>query len=135
MRARFKGPAGTGTIEIPDDATVETLFNELRSRTEIASFAIKYGPPMAMKTLDLSQGSEVARSLGLHGESLTIVPDELLSAPTPTAEAAPSSASGTQAAKSSDNPEDVNIPWAEREGTLCESSIDAWWGGTVTDDV
>lgn len=117
MRARFKGPAGTGIIEIPDDATVKTLFDELRSRTEIANFAVKYGPPMAMKTLDLSQSLEVARSLGLHGETLTIVPDEPRPILLDPSQAASSSAQAPTP-KSDRNPEEVNVPWPDREGTL-----------------
>ncbi|KAF4993804.1 hypothetical protein FDECE_13307 [Fusarium decemcellulare] len=119
MRARFKGPAGTGILEVPDDATVQTVFDELRTKTGISSFSIRYGPPMAMKTLEASQGDQIARSLGLHGESLTIVPED-----TPPAPAAPAQTGAAQhqamtsRAPKRDDPEDVNVPWPEREGTL-----------------
>lgn len=127
MRARYKGPSGTGILEVADDATVGDVFEELRAKTGIAAFTLKYGPPMAMKTLNLSQKADIARSLGLHGETLTIVPDERrVPSPVP----APSSTSSMPAAKhsreqqprtqSNENPEEVNVPWPEREGTLCE---------------
>lgn len=123
MRARFKGPSGTGVLELPDDATVQAVFDELRSKTGIKSFSIKYGPPMAMKTLTLDQRNELARSLGLHGDTLTISPDEArpitpvqaltVQTPQPKHSSRPLTQSG-------ENPEDINVPWTEREGTLCK---------------
>ncbi|KAJ4247725.1 ubiquitin-specific protease otu1 [Fusarium torreyae] len=123
MRARFKGPAGTGILEIPDDATVQTLLDELRTKTGITSFSIKYGLPMAMKTLEASQNDQIARSLGLHGETLTIVPEDV---PPPPAEPAQTGtvqhqAMKSKAVKQNESPEDVNVPWPEREGTLRKS--------------
>ncbi|KAH7122848.1 hypothetical protein EDB81DRAFT_221171 [Dactylonectria macrodidyma] len=108
MRARYKGPAGTGIIEAPDSATVQDIVEELRARTGIDRFIIKYGPPMAMRTLDLGQGGEIARSIGLHGETLTIVPEE--APPVPVAAQART--------QPSEKPDDTNVPWPGREGTL-----------------
>lgn len=128
MRARFKGPAGTGILELSDDATVQAVFDELRAKSGIASFSIKYGPPMAMKTLEPSQGDQNARSLGLHGETLTIVPEETppaLEVPAQTA-AAQQRTTASRTAKKNESPEDVNVPWPEREGTLreyCDTAI------------
>jgi ubiquitin thioesterase OTU1 len=125
MRARYRGPAGSGTLELGDDATVQVLFDELRSKSGIASFSVKYGPPMAMKLLNLEEdGDKPARSLGLHGETFTIVPDEarpispLYSAP---AAPAPSEKRRPPASnpEASEKPEDINVPWVEKEGTLC----------------
>lgn len=128
MRARFKGPSGTGTIELADDATVQAVFDGIKVKANIDHFTIKYGPPMAMKTLDLSSRDKLARSLGLHGETLTIVPDEPRSA-SPTL--SPAGATGTtvpvgrpprpSGALSGENPGEVSVPWLEREGTLCKS--------------
>lgn len=119
MRARYKGPAGTGIIEIADDATVQTLLDEIRARTGIVGFTIKYGPPMAMKTLDTSQGDRIARSVGLHGENLTIVPDEARPvSPTNMRDKTSEQSQSQPTHKPSDSPEEVNIPWPEREGTL-----------------
>jgi ubiquitin thioesterase OTU1 len=122
MRARYKGPAGTGILEMSDDATVQAVFDELRAKSGIASFSIKYGPPMAMKTLEPSQGDQNARSLGLHGETLTIVPEETPPAPEVPAQtaAAQQRTTTSRTAKKNESPEDVNVPWPEREGTLCE---------------
>ncbi|KAF7563757.1 hypothetical protein G7046_g373 [Stylonectria norvegica] len=125
MRARYKGPAGTGIVEIPDDATVQVLFDELRAKTGIASMSIKFGPPMAMRSLGLDQKDQIAKSLGLHGETLTIVPDEARSITPPATD--PSEAQEAQSSRNEasrakkkprDGPEDINIPWPEREGTL-----------------
>lgn len=120
MRARYKSPSGTGTIELADDVTLEGLLIELKIRTGVESFTVKYGPPMAMKTLDLSRRMETARSLGLHGETLTIVPDEMRAVTPPAAAPQNDNAQISQTALQ-DNPEDINIPWPERDGTLCES--------------
>lgn len=122
MRARYKGPAGTGILEISDDATVQAIFDELRVKSGITSFSIKYGPPMAMKTLERSQNDQNARSLGLHGETLTIVPEETPPAPEVPAQTAGAQqpATTSRAARKNESPEDVNVPWPEREGTLCE---------------
>ncbi|KAJ3532077.1 hypothetical protein NM208_g8595 [Fusarium decemcellulare] len=72
------------------------------------------------KTLEASQGDQIARSLGLHGESLTIVPEDHPTSPrcrqlrlVPAQHQVM-----TSRAPKRDDPEDVNVPWPEREGTL-----------------
>jgi ubiquitin thioesterase OTU1 len=119
MRARYKAPSGTGIIELPDDATLDTLLGELRTKSGISSFTIKYGPPMAMKSLDLSQRDQTAKSLGLHGETLTIVPDEARPvSPLPQDKTSETVAQRQPEEPSKKGPEDVHIPWPDREGTL-----------------
>ncbi|PNY30015.1 Ubiquitin thioesterase otu1 [Tolypocladium capitatum] len=121
MKARFKGPSGTGTIELADDATVQAVFDGIKAKASINHFTIKYGPPMAMKTLDLSSMDRPAKSLGLHGETLTIVPDEPRGA---SSTLSPVGATGTTAssgARSGENPGDISVRWPQREGTLCKS--------------
>ncbi|KAK0384214.1 hypothetical protein NLU13_8302 [Sarocladium strictum] len=119
MRARYKSPNGTGIIDLADDVTLQGVLDELRRCTGLGRFTIKFGPPMAMRTLDLTRHSETAKSLGLHGETLTIVPDEPrpLTPPSAGAPAAPSHA-GEGPAATQENPEDMNVPWPERDGTL-----------------
>ena len=128
MRARYKGPAGTGVVEVNDDASVQSLLDVIRSETGIKCFSIKYGPPMAMKTLDRSNLNQTARTLGLHGETLTIVPDQERSVSL--IPAAPEIRLSSQQQnqdsqrqsrmQSVEQPEDTNVPWPEREGTLCK---------------
>ncbi|VUC34552.1 unnamed protein product [Clonostachys rosea] len=124
MRARYRGPGGSGTLELSDDATVQALFDELRSKSGISGFSVKYGPPMAMKLLNLAEdGPKPARSLGLHGETLTIVPDEARPiSPVYSAPPAPATSEKSRPAapnpKASEKPEDINVPWVEQEGTL-----------------
>jgi|SRR5687768_6124789 ubiquitin thioesterase OTU1 len=122
MRARYKGPNGTGTIELADDVTLQDVLEELRSRTGLERFTIKFGPPMAMKTLDLARLGDTARSLGIHGETLTVVPDEPRPL-TPSLADSQGASPGQRERQPSraprqDNPEDINIPWPERDGTL-----------------
>lgn len=123
MRARYKSPNGTGTIDLTDDATLQEVLNELKDRTGLQSFTIKYGPPMAMRSLDLSRLTETAKDLRLHGETLTIVPDEPRSI-TPIGDTVvnpPNNAESQNRRRSpQDGPEDINVPWPERDGTLCE---------------
>lgn len=123
MRARYKAPSGTGTVELADDATIQTLFEELGTKTGIRSFTIKYGLPMDMKSLDLSQGAEIARNLGLHGETLTIVPGEArpispTTRSTARDELPPGPQNPPRRRKTNEDPADTTIPWTEREGTL-----------------
>lgn len=142
MRARYKGPSGTGIVDLGDDATVKDVLNELKSKTGIQSFSIKYGPPMAMKTIDASDHHSSARSVGLHGETLTIVPNEARSVtpPKPNPSIDHGKASQSNAAQhmqnASDNkPEDMSVPWAKREGTLCGCAAAIDVCRTFTDDM
>jgi ubiquitin thioesterase OTU1 len=123
MKARYKGPAGTGIITLPDDATVKAVFEELKAKTGIAEFTIKFGPPMSMRNVDISYGDADAKSLGLNGETLTIAPREARSiAPVqPAGEMRhPSRRHDGTSSGSAQSPEDVTVPWPEREGTVCE---------------
>jgi len=121
MKARYKGPAGTGIITLPDDATVKAVFEELKARTGIEDFTVKFGPPMAMQNLDISASDTLAKSMGLHGETLTIVPREPQSI-FPVRQATegkhPSNRHEEASARPAQSPEDVTVPWPEREGTV-----------------
>lgn len=129
MRARYKGPSGTGVLQLPDEATVQDVLDEIRSKTGISRFVLKYGPPMAMKTIDPNDYKVAARSLGLHGETLTVVPDEASPETIPAASSAANTTTGTSQSNSDQprvpgawpggKPEDIVVPWPEREGTLC----------------
>lgn len=126
MRARYKGPSGTGVLQLPDDATVQNVLDEIRTKTGISRFVLKYGPPMAMKTIDLNDSNIPAMSLGLHGETLTVVPDEASPDTAPANPIAPARNSQSNSnqprnsgSQASGKPEDINAPWPEREGTLC----------------
>jgi ubiquitin thioesterase OTU1 len=75
---------------------------------------------MAMKTLETNQSDQNARSLGLHGETLTIVPEDIPPSPTEPAQTATAQDQITtpRTAKQRESPEDVYVPWPERGGTL-----------------
>lgn len=127
MRTRYKGPSGTGIVNLGDDATVKDILEDVRSKTGIQSFSVKYGPPMAMKAINSSEHNSLAKSLGLDGETLTIVPDEVRSITPPIVPDAGLGKSGrdapNQSQRGSDNkPEDISVPWPEREGTICKCS-------------
>lgn len=115
MRARYKWPGGTGIITLGDDATLGDVIQELASKTLLADFGIRFGPPTAMKALDMSRLHQSAKEIGIHGETLTIVPNEERLAPSTerTGEVRPER---PQAQK--ERPQDVNVPWDARDGTL-----------------
>ena len=130
IKARFRGPNGSGILELPDSATVQDIFDELRTRTGLSMFTIKYGSPMVMRSLDFSKKNEKALSCGIQGETLTLVPEEeQLSQPTHYTQRAvetsrfSGSSQDTPLRRIREDPEDINIPWPEREGLLSKSDV------------
>ena len=120
MKTRYKSPGGTGVLELSDEVTVQALFEEIRRKTGIRDFIVKYGPPMAMQTLDFSQRDAIAKSLGLHGETLTVVPNEALIDESPQTASQvrhPGPRDSNQVHPNTD-PQDIVVPWPQREGTL-----------------
>lgn len=117
MKARYKWPGGTGIITLSDDASLEEVVAELKTKTLMQTFGIRYGPPIAMKAVDMTDLSKSAKLLGLHGETLTIVPNEadLLS----TAESAKNLHAERSRPRKPESSE-VNVPWPKRDGTLCK---------------
>lgn len=74
MRIRFRGPSGGGLLELADDATVAQLLAALRAETGSGAIAVKFGWPL--QTLAAEQADLRVHDLGLHRESLTVVPFE-----------------------------------------------------------
>jgi ubiquitin thioesterase OTU1 len=107
---------GSGVLELNDDATVQMLFEALKAKLSIDNFTIKYGPPTKMRTISLEHGVVAARSLGLHGETLTIVPTES------SADFSATNPVTRDTAVAGDTSDEVILPWPEREGSLCKSS-------------
>lgn len=123
MRARYKWPGGTGIIALEDTATLGDLVRELQSKTLLSSFGIKIGPPIAMKTVDMNETDQLVRSLGLHGETLTIVPNDSALASASATALTPTAGNDDPrqpafSQRKATEPQDVNVPWGEREGTL-----------------
>ncbi|KDN65099.1 putative OTU-like cysteine protease [Colletotrichum sublineola] len=129
MRARFKGPGGTGVVALDDTATVGDLFTEIKDKTGIADFSLKYGWPL--QTLTLEHKDANAKDLGLNGQSFSIEPAQPR-AFTPPPAAPLAAARGPEADVSAVNkarlysdadatPSEISIPWPERESTLRKS--------------
>ncbi|KAJ1324334.1 ubiquitin thioesterase OTU1 [Microdochium nivale] len=98
MKLRYKAPAGGGTLDLDDSATVGELLAAIRLATGHDDVTVKYGwPPRALS--GAQQGAESCQSLGLQRESLTVVPAE--GASMATAAAAPAASSAGAAAPSS----------------------------------
>ncbi|GKT89958.1 LOW QUALITY PROTEIN: OTU-like cysteine protease [Colletotrichum tofieldiae] len=126
MRARYKGPGGTGVVSLEDTATVGDLFNEIKEKTGIADFSLKYGWPL--QTLTLEQKDANAKDLGLNGQSFSIEPAQPR-AITPPPAAPPAASRGPEAGgpaakkarldpDADATPSEISIPWPERESTL-----------------
>ncbi|KAI0836798.1 OTU-domain-containing protein [Hypoxylon sp. FL0890] len=74
MKIRYRGPQGGGTLELPDDATVQDLLSKLKDELGFADVivTVKYGwPPKALST---NETDTSLKSLGLDREILTVVP-------------------------------------------------------------
>ena len=126
MRIRYKAPDTTGILELQDDATLRDLFYELEKATGLRHFTIKYGPPMAMHQLDVEDCDPSAECIGLHGQSLTIVPRDHHTAKGETGDLTKQIVSqqyqtdGNAASREAADAGSVSVAWPEREGTLCE---------------
>ncbi|EQB57920.1 OTU-like cysteine protease [Colletotrichum gloeosporioides Cg-14] len=122
MRARYRGPEGSGVVSLGDDATVGQLFDEIKKSTGIADFALKYGYPL--QTLTLEQKDVNAKDLGLNGQSFTIEPAQprVITPPPPVTRPsegrAPLSKEPRLDSSGDPTPSDISIPWPERESTL-----------------
>ncbi|TGO80154.1 hypothetical protein BELL_0013g00050 [Botrytis elliptica] len=73
-RMRVRGPEGTSTITLPDDAKISDLISEITSKTSLTNFDIKYGYPPKPLLLSQSEPSLPLSKLDikLNGEQLTI---------------------------------------------------------------
>ena len=76
MRVRLKGPGGTATLTLADDATVGDLIEQIIEKSAVTHFDVKYGYPPKPLLLDQSQRSRLLTALEvkLNGEMLTISP-------------------------------------------------------------
>jgi ubiquitin thioesterase OTU1 len=96
MKIRFRGPSGGGSVELDDDATVTQLLSALKEQTGGGNIAVKFGWPL--QTLSSDQGDLQLQYLGLHRESLTIVPLEGVFMPAVATAAVPVPARASQPA-------------------------------------
>ncbi|OLN87714.1 Ubiquitin thioesterase OTU1 [Colletotrichum chlorophyti] len=127
LKARYKGPRGTGRVDLEDTATVGDLFDEIKKGSGIADFTLKYGWPP--QTLTLDQKDAIAKDLKLNGQSFTIEPAQprSITPPPPAAPPAPPALSGgpgvggltsSNPSAFESTPSEISIPWPERESTL-----------------
>lgn len=79
MRLRIRGPAGMSQVTLPDTATWGDLKVEIRDKTSVPDYDIKYGYPP--KTLDITSFSDELKlsdmGVNLNGEQLIINPRDL----------------------------------------------------------
>ncbi|EEP82107.1 conserved hypothetical protein [Uncinocarpus reesii 1704] len=76
MRVRIRGPSGQSTVSLQDTATVGDLLDQIKAKTALAGFDIKYGYPPRSLSLDQINRSTAITEIGvdLNGEQLIIIP-------------------------------------------------------------
>lgn len=72
MRLRIRGPSGTSTAILEENATVNDLISQIKEKTGISKFDIKYGYPPRPLTLDSKSALLTSLDVKLNGEQLTI---------------------------------------------------------------
>ena len=74
MRTRLRAPGGASTLQLPDDATVSDLIAQIKEKTSLSNFDVKYGYPPRPLVLDQYPKSQALSTLDvkLNGEQLTI---------------------------------------------------------------
>ncbi|KAI1007057.1 hypothetical protein K3495_g1162 [Podosphaera aphanis] len=78
MRVRLRGPEGSSTLIIADEATVGDLVFKITEKTAISNFYVKYGyPPKPLPLEELDNAQLLSElEVKLDGEQLTISPKE-----------------------------------------------------------
>ncbi|KAI9743309.1 MAG: ubiquitin-specific protease otu1 [Claussenomyces sp. TS43310] len=74
MRIRLRGPSGVSTLQLGEDSTVADLRAQIKEKTSLEKYDIKYGWPF--KPLLLDQDSTKLSAIRLDGEQLTITPQD-----------------------------------------------------------
>jgi ubiquitin thioesterase OTU1 len=72
MRVRIRGPSGTSTATLEDDATVGDLYARIKENTGLTSFDIKYGYPPKPLLLESKSALLSGLDIKLNGEQLTV---------------------------------------------------------------
>lgn len=74
MRIRIRGPAGQAAISLSDLATVEDLNSQIREKTSISEFDLKYGyPPRPFSLRDYAETAKLSDiGIKLDGEQLIV---------------------------------------------------------------
>ncbi|KAL1958453.1 hypothetical protein VTO42DRAFT_4317 [Malbranchea cinnamomea] len=78
MRIRVRGPSGQSTVLLEDTATIRDLCGQIREKTGLSSFDVKYGyPPKPLRLDQFDQGAKLADTgVKLNGEQLIITRKE-----------------------------------------------------------
>ena len=121
IQISLRSPNGQVRVQIDDDATLRELVELIRDKTNIASFALRYGYPPA--PLDISTPSKLESSikgLKLRGETIVVFRDD--AAPQP--QAAPAASAESSVAKPKPftpkgiEPDETSLEWPERGGHI-----------------
>ncbi|KAM7196320.1 ubiquitin thioesterase OTU1 [Rhypophila sp. PSN 637] len=117
IQVRIRAPNGQSRLEIDDEATLGDLISQIKEKTALEKFSLKYGYPL--KNLDLSpeaQSKTHVKDHGLRGETLVVAPLEPRRSASPPPRAAsppkkPFTPKGIE-------PDETSLAWPERGGHI-----------------
>lgn len=106
LRIRIRGPSGQTTESFDDEATIQTLKEQIARSTALEYFDVKYGYPP--KALQLSQydSTKLLSELDvkLNGEQLLVTRSETAAVTSPSASTTPAQQGKPQSATAKDQP-------------------------------
>ncbi|WEW60387.1 ubiquitin-specific protease otu1 [Emydomyces testavorans] len=122
MRIRIRGPSGQSTISLQATATIDDLLNQIKEKTSLPAFDIKFGyPPQPLALDQFSPQTKVTDiDVDLNGEQLIVIQKEDAAAhATPPA----SSSQSTQTRTQSSYPPEAQpkLPSPNRKDTSAET--------------
>lgn len=123
IQISLRAPNGQSRIQIDDESTLRDLVELIKAKTEIASFALKYGFPPKPLDISPSEQDKSIKDLRLRGETIVVAPSD----PRPPAtDMQPASAEPKPKSFTPKGiePDETSLHWGERRGYLgkfCDS--------------
>lgn len=83
MKLRLRGPAGVSTLTFEDDATVGDLRAQIKEKTSLTKYDVKYGYPPIPLTLASDAALLSSLDVKLHGQQLMVTSQSSIEDGTP----------------------------------------------------
>ena len=123
VQIRLRGPDGQVRLEVEEESTLKDLVELIKEKTNVGSFSLKYGYPLAELDISPAALSSTVAALKLRNETIVVVPHESATSKAPV----PSQADVQQAPEpftaKGIEPDETVVEWPERGGYLCEFII------------
>jgi ubiquitin thioesterase OTU1 len=121
VQIRLRGPNGQVRLDVEEQTTLRDLVELIKEKTEVNSFSLKYGYPLAELKTDPGALSLTVGELKLRGETIVVVPHESATAEA-TAQGAQKSADVQSVPKpftaKGMEPDETVVEWPKRGGYL-----------------